>query len=168
MSAPLIDNADAPQESTRNKDDGERRLREQTQLRNAARQALHDVDLERQQPRLHVKAKAEHAATVTVEALGVHDFLPDHHVFKSLTESRAKIANEVQQTFVHISQALGSTQLNGAQAVTRVAELGREALGRHMTQVDSLRQKMQGMSESVDDRIRAAMQPPRRSVLEPA
>jgi DNA-binding PadR family transcriptional regulator len=160
MSTPSIDNADAPQESTRNKDEGERRLREHTQLRNAARQALRDAEQERQQPRLKVKAKADRAAAVTTEALGVHDSLPDHHVFNTLTEARTKIAKEVQQTFAHISQALGSTQLDGTQAVTRVAELGREALGRHMTQVDSIRQQIHGISGSVDDRIRSAMQPP--------
>ncbi len=160
MTTQSIDHADAPPELTRNNDEGEHRLRDHTQLRNAAREALRDAEQERQHPRLRVKAKAERAAMATIEALGVYDKLPDHHVFNTLAESRTKIASEVQQTFAHISQALGSTHLDGAQAVTRVAELGREALGRHITQVNALRQKMQGISESVDDRIRSAMQPP--------
>ena len=135
-------------------------VRQQAQARNAARQALDEVQRERQAPRLRAQAKAAHAAKVTPEALGVHDKLPDHHVFNQFSESRAKIAQSVQATFVQMGQALASPQLEGTQAITQVAALARDSLARHMTQIDEHRTRLSGINESIDDRKIRAMQPP--------
>lgn len=135
-------------------------VRQQAQARNAARQALDEVQRERQAPRLRAQARADQAAKVTPEALGVHDKLPDHHVFNQLSESRAKIAQSVQATFAQMSRALASPQLEGTQAITQVAALARDSLARHMTQIDEHRARLSGINESIVDRKIKAMQPP--------
>jgi len=139
---------------------GDAKLRERTQLRNAAREAMADAERERQAPRLRVKAKAEHAAKVTAEALGVHEKLPDHQLFNQLSEARAKIAQSVQATFGQISQALTNPTLDGTRSVMQVADLGRESLARHIAQVDAHRERLQAISESIEDRRQKAMQAP--------
>lgn len=136
------------------------KVSQQAQARNAARQALDEVARERQAPRLRAQAKADQAAKVTPEALGVHDKLPDHHVFNQLSESRAKIAQSVQATFAQMSQALASPQLEATQAITQVAALSRDSLARHMTQIDEHRSRLSGINESIVDRKIKAMQPP--------
>lgn len=136
------------------------KVSQQAQARNAARHALDEVQRERQAPRLRAQAKAHQAAQVTAEALGVHDKLPDHHVFNQLSESRAKIAQSVQATFAQMGQALASPQLEGTQAITQVASLARDSLARHMTQIDEHRTRLSAINESIEDRKVRAMQPP--------
>ena len=136
------------------------KARQQVQARTAARQALDEVARERQAPRLRAQAKAAQAAKVTPEALGVHDKLPDHHLFDQLSEARKKIAESVQATFAQMGQALASPQLEGTQAISQVAALARDSLAKHMTHIDEHRTRLSAISESIEDRKIKALQPP--------
>lgn len=135
-------------------------VRQQTQARNAARQALDDVQRERQAPRLRAQARALEASRVTVEALGVHDKLPDFPVFNSIVTSRASIAASVKATFDAIAQVYNSPHFEGARGVDEVARMGREALARFDTQIAAMRGRLSDSRENVNERVQKAMQPP--------
>lgn len=136
------------------------RLREHTMARNAARDALREVQQQQQAPRLRAQAKAQQAAQVTVEALGVHDKLPDFPAFNHFALERNAVATAIKGTFESMARVFDSPQVDTAQSISQVAKLGRDKLEWASRQIAAMRGNLWEAQQDVERRTQAAMLPP--------
>jgi hypothetical protein len=112
------------------------------------------------QPRLRAKARAENAATVAIETLGVHDELPDVPEFNHLRIAREGIHKSAVSAFQSMSRVFDNEYLDGPQGIAQVVKIGRETLTKHTEQIDGLRNGLRRTHGDIEQRTQSAMTPP--------
>src|SRR5690606_21716987 len=116
--------------------EAQERRAERVRMSNAARNAIAAQERAAQAPRKSAKARAEEAAIVAIESLGVHDPLEG---FDAVRSARESIHKSVVSTFQSMARALDSSYLDGPQGVMQVAKIGREAISKHADTLNSMR-----------------------------
>ena len=138
----------------------EERRKERVRFRNEAQLMMEEDKRRIAAPRLRAKARAEYAASVAIESLGVHDALPDSPEFNHLRTSREGIHKSVVSTFEAMGRVFDSEHLDSTQGIAQVAKIGRETLGKYIGQIGDLRISVQRLQGEVEERLQKAMTPP--------
>ncbi|MCJ0824978.1 hypothetical protein MQC88_03215 [Luteimonas sp. 50] len=138
----------------------EERRAERVRMNNAAQHALEAQQKAAQEPRKRAKARAEEAAIVAIETLGVHDPLPDAPEFNGLRTARENIHKSVVSTFEAMARTFDNELLSGPQGIAQVARIGNETLAQHTDTINGLRNSLHRTRGDVEERLRAAMTPP--------
>jgi|GEM_PF-2699805 len=137
--------------------EAEERRRERVRMANAADLAISEQHRRQQQPRKQAKERAEEAAIVAIESLGVHDTLEG---FDSVRTARENIHKSVVNAFTAMARALDSEQMSSPQGIAQLANIGREALSQHTSTLNNLRTNLQRTRGEVEERLKTALAPP--------
>lgn len=140
--------------------EAEERRRERVRFRNEANRMQVEQERRAKQPRLRAKARAEEAAIVAIESLGVHDPLPDVPEFNHIRSAREQIHKNVVSAFQSMARVFDNDYLDGPQGVTQVAKIGRETLDKYLGEINGLRTSVQRIRGDVEQRVANAMTPP--------
>lgn len=136
---------------------GEERRAERTRFRQEAARMVEEEKQKAAAPRLRAKARAEEAAIVAIESLGVHDPLVG---FDSFRAARENIHKSVVATFQAMARTFDSEQLSGPQGIAEVAKIGRETLDKYLGQINDQRNSLHRIRGDVEERVKNAMTPP--------